>query len=82
MSAPAESIVPVPAAPLAVPSDPDTARLVSAAELAKFYGVSRAHIYNLMNRGMPSVKVGRCRRFRLAETDAWLDTQARSGKAS
>lgn len=50
-------------------------RLVSAAELAAHYGVSRAHIYNLIDRGLPSLKVGRCRRFRIAECDAWLDGQ-------
>lgn len=51
------------------------ARLVSASELADHYGVSRAHVYNLMNRGMPSVKLGRSRRFRLSETDSWLEGQ-------
>lgn len=50
-------------------------RLVSAAEVADHYGVSRAHVYNLLARGMPSVKVGRCRRFRLSDVDAWLDAQ-------
>lgn len=47
-------------------------RLVSAPELAEFYGVSRATVYSLMGRGMPSVLVGRCRRFRIVDTDAWL----------
>lgn len=46
---------------------------MTAAELADHYGVTRVTIYNLLKRGMPSFKVGRCRRFRLAETDAWLD---------
>lgn len=50
-------------------------RLVTAAELAAHYGVSRATIYNLLSRGMPSLKVGRARRFRLADVDAWLDAQ-------
>lgn len=57
-------------------------RLRSAVELAEHYGVTRATIYNLMNRGMPSVQVGRCRRFRLAETDAWLDAQAQPKDAA
>jgi len=54
-------------------NDPD--RLVTAAELAARWGVSRAHIYNLLDRGLPSVQIGRCRRFRLRETDAWLDAE-------
>lgn len=51
-------------------------RLLNADQTAEHYGVSRAHVYNLMTRGMPSVKLGRSRRFRLSETDAWLDAQA------
>lgn len=47
-------------------------RLLTATELAERWGVSRAHVYNLMKRGLPSVKVGRCRRFRPSEADAWL----------
>jgi len=57
-------------------------RLVSAAELAAHYGISRATVYNLMGRGMPSVQIGRCRRFRLGETDAWLDAEATHKVAS
>lgn len=59
-----------------------SARLVSAAELADHYGVTRATVYNLMGRGMPSLKVGRCRRFRLAEVDAWLVAQAQPKDAA
>ena len=47
--------------------------LVTAAELASRWGVSRAHVYNLMKRGLPSVKVGNARRFRPSQADAWLD---------
>lgn len=54
---------------------PTTPRLVSAAELAEHYGVSRATVYNLLDRGLPSIKIGRSRRFRLDATDAWLDAQ-------
>lgn len=48
-------------------------RLVSSDQLAEHLGLSRATVYALLNRGMPSLKVGRSRRFRLAEVDAWLD---------
>lgn len=57
-------------------------RLLTAAELADHYGVSRAHVYNLMNRGMPSVKLGAARRFRVDEVDAWLDAESQSQEAS
>lgn len=50
-------------------------RLLNAVQLAERYGVCRAHIYNLMARGMPSLKVGAARRFRPSEVDAWLLAQ-------
>lgn len=50
-------------------------RLVSVTEVAAHYGVSRATIYNLLDRGLPSIKIGRSRRFRLSDTDAWLEAQ-------
>lgn len=53
----------------------DSARLFTAGELAEHYSLSRATIYNLMDRGMPSVKIGRSRRFRLAAVDQWLEAQ-------
>ena len=52
-------------------------RLVSAAELASQWGVTRATIYNLLKRGLPSVSIGRCRRFRIAEAEDWLEAQQR-----
>lgn len=51
------------------------ARLVTARDVANHFGVSRATVYNLMARGLPSVKVGAARRFRLAEVDDWLAAQ-------
>ena len=49
--------------------------IVTASWLAQYYGVTRQTIYNQMKRGMPSIKVGRSRRFRLAEVDAWIEAQ-------
>ena len=57
-------------------------RLLSAAELAEHYGICRASVYNLLNQGLPSIKIGRSRRFRLAEVDAWLDAQAQPKDAA
>lgn len=45
------------------------------AELARRYGISEAHVYNLLHRGLPSLKVGRCRRFKIDETDAFFASQ-------
>lgn len=57
---------------MTIPPPPPEPRLVSAAQLAEHYGICRASVYNLLSRGMPSVQIGRSRRFRLAEVDAWL----------
>ena len=42
---------------------------------AEAWQVSRAHIYALLNRGLPSVKIGRSRRFDPNACDAWLAEQ-------
>jgi excisionase family DNA binding protein len=58
-------------------TDDDAHRLVTPAELAELWGVTRQHVYNLMKRdGLPSLSVGgRCRRFRLADAEAWLEAR-------
>lgn len=50
-------------------------RLRNAAELAEYLGLCRASVYNLLDAGMPSIKIGRARRFRLSEVEAWLDAR-------
>lgn len=62
-------------------TDPDV-RLLTASQLADRYGVCRAHIYNLMGRGMPSLKVGAARRFRPSEVDAWLEGEQTGPEAA
>jgi excisionase family DNA binding protein len=49
----------------------DNPRFVNAAGLAAHWHVSRAHVYNLLQRGLPSVKLGRSRRFDVEAADAW-----------
>lgn len=56
------------------PTRPD--RLITAAELAVRWRVSRSTVYNLLHRGLPSVQVARCRRFDPADADAWLVEQS------
>lgn len=52
------------------------ARIVSAEHLAELLDCSRRHVYKLMAEdGLPSVKLGGARRFRLADVDAWLRAQ-------
>jgi len=43
-----------------------------ADDVARRYGVSRAHVYNLCDQGMPHRKVGAAFRFNLAEVDGWM----------
>lgn len=81
-----DNIIPRPAEDEAPPQPKPTTnadRLLTVLELAKRWGVTRAHIYALMERdGLPSVSIGRCRRFRPAEVDHWLDRQADPGPSA
>lgn len=45
---------------------------LTAPQLADLLGISRAGVYNLLHRGLPSVKIGRSRRFDPAAVEAWL----------
>lgn len=59
-----------------IPPDPyDPHRLVSPAELAGLWDVTRQHIYTMLGRGLPSITLGRCRRIRLGDAERWLDEQ-------
>jgi excisionase family DNA binding protein len=53
-------------------------QLLTPQQLADYLGVSRAQVYNLIARGLPSLKIARSRRFRPSEVDAWLDAQRNS----
>lgn len=61
--------------PKAAPGPLPEHRLVTVPELADLLHVSTGTVYNLVNRGMPSFTVGRSRRFRLPEVEAWIATQ-------
>ena len=69
---------------MATPGGPTvvTPALLSPAALAETLGITRATVYNLMARGMPSLKVGRCRRFRLDDVLAWLEAQQNGPEAA
>lgn len=55
---------------------PTEKRFLTDAELAGRYGVTRAHIHSLRHRGLPSIKLGRARRYDTIACDAWLEQQA------
>jgi len=49
---------------------------LTATQLAEYLGVSRATIYNLVQReGLPYIRVTGLR-FRRSDVDAWLDARA------
>lgn len=48
-----------------------------AKDVAAKYGVSRAHVYNLVERGeIPHRKIGNAIRFNLDEVDEWMRAQS------
>lgn len=58
-------------------------RLLTAAELAQYLGLSEGTIRNKASAGeIPSVKLGFALRFRLSEIDAWIAEQDAAAKAS
>jgi len=56
-------------------------RLLDLDRLTEYLGISKATAYNLMGEGLPSLKVGAQRRFRLSEVDEWLDARRTGGAA-
>lgn len=54
----------------------DQHRLLTPAELADLWSITRQQVYKLMShRGLPSVQIGTSRRLRLADVEAWLAEQ-------
>ena len=49
--------------------------MLTLKELAKELSVSTKTIYNLIERGMPNIRVGRVYRFKLAAVNEWLKEQ-------
>jgi len=50
---------------------------LTAEELMKYLKVSRVSITRYMKQGMPSVKLGGLRRFKISEVESWLKTKAK-----
>jgi excisionase family DNA binding protein len=54
-------------------SDPYAGRLITADELAERWGISKSGVYALLTtRGLPSIKIGKSRRFDPVACDEWL----------
>ena len=47
----------------------------SAEEVAKMLGITREHVYALMDKGLPTLKLGRTRRILSDDLDTWLKEQ-------
>ena len=54
----------------------DAGLLLTVAQLATRWSMSRATIYRALDNGLPSLKLGRSRRIRLSDADQWLSKQA------
>lgn len=58
------------------PAITDAGLLLTVAELAARWSMSRATIYRALEDGLPSLKLGRSRRIRVSDADQWLNEQA------
>lgn len=56
--------------------------LMTIPELMKFLQVKRNTIYTLRNLGLPTVKIGRSVRFRVASVLSWLTDMEHTGRGS
>jgi excisionase family DNA binding protein len=63
------------------PAITDAGLLLTVAQLATRWSMSRATIYRALEDGLPSLKLGRSRRIRLSDADQWLNEQAASTQA-
>lgn len=59
------------------PKRPGMERMLTAAELAEVLGMSERWIAYRVKDGMPSLPLGRSRRFRLSQVERWLEERAR-----
>jgi predicted DNA-binding transcriptional regulator AlpA len=58
-------------------------RLVDVNELARIYGPPASWWYSKAESGeVPSFKLGKYRRFKLVDVEAWLDAQRKGPRSS
>ena len=69
-----------PAAQSLVPAGPDACRLLTPDEVADLLSLTRQAVIKKAREGtIPSLKLGKAVRFRLAAIDAWLSRQEAVG---
>ena len=54
------------------PTPADPGRLLTVDQLAERWACSRSFVYQLLDEGLPSLKLGTARRFRPADVDRYL----------
>ena len=60
----------------------DPGRLLTVDQLAERWACSRSFIYQLLDEGLPSLKLGKARRFRPMDVDPWLLDRCGAGDAA
>lgn len=53
----------------------DSEKYITTDELMSYLKVARCSIQRYIARGLPSVKIGGFRRFKLSEVEAWIKKQ-------
>jgi excisionase family DNA binding protein len=57
--------------------------LVTPREAARMLSLSRSMIYGILERGeLPSLKVGRARRIRITDLEAWMERKVQDGRSA
>jgi excisionase family DNA binding protein len=57
-------------------------RLMNADEVSRLLGCHSQHVYRLASAGtLPSLKLGKWRRFRAADLAAWIESRAGANDA-
>lgn len=57
---------------------------ISSKEIGRMFGISKSGVFNLLKRGEfpEGIRVGRNRRWRLSEVEAWIDAQESAMKGA
>jgi len=49
--------------------------LLTIPQVAQYLGVCRAHVYKLINNGLPVIRLGRVVRIHMTSLQRWLEDQ-------
>lgn len=53
----------------------DTTALLTVAQVCVMLGIGRTKFYTLLDKGLPTVKLGKLRRVRQTSLERWLEQQ-------